>query len=341
MTSLLRSLVVGAVVATAAAGCGEDFDPYERLTSLRVLAIQSEVRTEPANASGGFQVSPGPGQTATLTPVMFVPDGDAIDEMSWEWRWCPLAGSALNGYQCPFASADEVMAMTGLTVPDLALGNADTAMFTNSFPPEIIAGLCAGLPGASFAAPNCEGGYPIQIEMFVKSTRDPGIHVVSTLRLRIDSPDPEQLPMPPNYNPVLDPTADPLAAVPVFGAGPMPIPDVADPAVTLERDRSTPIIVGLAEDQAEPYPGLDDDNKLTDQRERLTLSWFVESGDMEFEKTAFIQDVEPISDTIRNSWTPAITREYMPDTARIVVVVRDNRGGVTWARGNVRLGASP
>ena len=106
-------------------------------------------------------------------------------------------------------------------------------------------------------------------------------------------------------------------------------------------DRTAPIIVGLTEDQSESYSGLDDEGNLSDQRERLTLSWFVESGDMEFEKTAFIQDVEPISDPIRNSWTPALTRDYAPDTARIVVVVRDNRGGVTWARGNVRLGASP
>ena len=82
MTSRVRSLVtVAGVVATAvtAVGCGEDFDPYTRLTSLRVLAIKSEVMTEPANASGGFQVSPGPGQTATLTPFVFVPAGDVID----------------------------------------------------------------------------------------------------------------------------------------------------------------------------------------------------------------------------------------------------------------------
>ncbi len=339
MTSQLRSLVAAAVVATAAAaGCGEDFDPYTRLTSLRVLAIQSEVKTQPANASGGFQVSPGPGDTATLTPVMFVPEGDVIT--AWSWRWCPLAGSAFNGYECAFASADEVMMMTGFTVPDFDLGTEGTASFTNSFPPELIAGLCGGLPGV-FAAPNCEGGYPIQIEMRVESMNDPGIDVVSTLRLRIDSPPPALPPMPPNYNPVLDPTQDPLVALPVFGAGPMPIPDVADPAVTLERDRATPIVIGLAEDQSEAYSGLDDEGNLSDQRERLTLSWFVESGDMEWEKTAFIQDVEPISDTIRNSWTPAIVREYTPETARVVVVVRDNRGGVTWARGNVRLGASP
>jgi len=339
MTSRLRSLVAAVVVTTAAVGCGEDFDPYTRLSSLRVLAMQSEVKTEPANASGGFQVSPGPGQTATLTPVMFVPADDVIT--AWSWRWCPLAGSPSNGYECPFASADEVMAMTGFPVPDFDLGTAGTAMFTNSFPPELIAGLCGGVPGL-LAAPNCEGGYPIQIAMHVESMNDPGIDVVSTLRLRIDSPPPPLPPMPPNYNPVLDTTTDPLAAIPVFDAGPMPIPDVADPAVTLERDRSTPIIVvGLAEDQSEPYSGLDDDGNLTDQRERLTLSWFVESGDMEFEKTAFIADLEPIGDTIRNSWTPALTREYTPDTAHVVVVVRDNRGGVTWARGNVRLGASP
>ena len=346
MTSRVRSAVAAAVVATAAtaAGCSDDFPPYTRLTSLRVLAIKSEVMTEPANASGGFQVSPGPGQTATLTPIMFVPADDVIT--AWSWRWCPLSGSASNGYQCAFASAEEVMMTTGFSVPDFDLGNAGTATFTNSFPPELIAGLCGGVPGL-LAAPNCEGGYPIQIEMHVESMRDPGIDVVSTLRLRIDSPPPPLPPMPPNYNPVLDPTQDPLAARPVLGAppttppAPMPIPDVADPTVTLPRDRSTPIIVGLAEDQSEPYAGLNDDGVVIDQRERMTLSWFVESGDMEFEKTAFIQDVEPITDTVRNGWTPAITREYRPDTARIVVIVRDNRGGVTSARGNVRLGASP
>jgi len=340
MTSRLRAAVAAAVVATAvtAAGCGEDFDPYTRLTSLRVLAIQSEVTTQPANASGALQVSPGPGDTVTLTPVMFVPAGDTIT--SWAWRWCPLTGSPNNGYQCAFASAEDVMIKTGVTVPDFDLGTADKATFTNSLPPELIAGLCAGLPGV-LAAPNCEGGYPIQIEMRVESMKDPGIDAVSMLRLRIDSPNPALPPMPPNYNPALDATLPPLSAIPDFGMGPMAIPDDADPTVTLQRDRATPVIVGLSEDQAEPYMGLDDDGNLTDQRERLTLSWFVESGDMEFEKTAFIQDVEPIGDTIRNSWTPAITRDYTPDTARVVVVIRDNRGGVAWVRGNVRLGATP
>jgi hypothetical protein len=343
MTSRLSSVVAAAVVATAvaAAGCGEDFDPYTRLTSLRVLAIKSEVMTQPPNASGGYQASPGPGDTTTLTPFVFVPAGDVVT--SWSWRWCPLAGSPSNGYRCAFASAEEVMMATGFTVPDFALGNADFATFTNNFPPELIAALCGGVPGV-LAAPNCEGGYPIQIEMRVESMNDPGIDVVYTLRLRIDSPPPPLPPMPPNYNPVLDPTKDPLAALPVLGGmppSPMPIPDMDDPVVTLPRDRGTPIIVGLSEDQAEPYMGLDDDGYLTDQTERLTLSWFVESGDMEFEKTAFIKDIEPIFDTVRNDWIPAITREYTPDTARIAVVIRDNRGGVTWVTGNVRLGASP
>ena len=188
----------------AAAGCGEDFDPYTRLTSLRVLAIKSEVTTQPANASGGLQVSPGPGETATLTPLMFVPDGDVIT--AWSWRWCPLAGSPNNGYQCAFASADDVMMMTGAhrarssTWATRTPRRSPTAFLPSSSP-----GCAAGLPGV-LAAPNCEGGYPIQIEMRVESMNDPGIDVVSTLRLRIDSPTPPLPPMPPNYNPVLDPT---------------------------------------------------------------------------------------------------------------------------------------
>jgi hypothetical protein len=343
MTRRLRAGVhlAAALVAAAAtaAGCGEDFDPYTRLTSLRVLAIKSEVTTQPANASGGLMSSPGPGDTVTLTPLMYVPADDVIT--SWSWRWCPLNGSAGNGYRCAFASAEDVMAQTGVMVPSFDLGNAETAMFTNSIAPELIGALCAGIPGVPVAAPNCEGGYPIQIEMRVESMNDPGIDVVATLRLRIDATNPALPPMPPNYNPVLDPALPPIAAIPDFSMPAVPIPDVPDPAVTLRRDFASPVIVGLSEDQAEPYTGLDDDGNLSDQRERLTLSWFVESGDMEFERTAFIQDVEPISDTIRNGWTPAITREYMPDTARVVVIIRDNRGGIEWARGNVRLGATP
>jgi hypothetical protein len=345
MTPRLRAAAVLATIAAAtAAGCGEDFDPYTRLTALRVLAIKSEVMTQPAAPNGAYQVTPGPGDTATLSALMFVPEGDM--PTFWQWRWCPIAGPATTGYECLFQSAEELQAATGVTVPDFNLGNAETAQFTHNFPPEAIAALCVGIPGVAPPV-NCEGGFPIQIELRVESLLDPGIDVVYTLRLRIDSTDPALPPMPPNYNPVAA-MVDPIGAIlPGGGPTPTPIPDDGtDPAVTLRRDRPTRIVVGLSDDQAESYPGLEDDDNddmptLTTLRERLTLSWFVESGDPDFDRTGFIDGVEPIEDAVRNDWTPAKVREYAPDTARIVVIVRDNRGGADVIRGRVRLEASP
>jgi hypothetical protein len=337
MTSRLRPAVAAAVIASGAvigAGCGEDFDPYERLTALRVFAMKSEVRTQPAAPNGAFQTSPLPNDTVTLAPLMYVPADDMTTEFKW-W-WCPFPGPATTGYECLVTETD-LEARTGIDVPSFELGIDPTQTFTHTLPPEIIAALCAGIPGMTAAA-NCEGGFPIQIRMFVKSAKDPGITVVSTLRLRIDSTDPALPPMPANFNPMVDTTMTPT---PIEALG-MPIPDVADPAVTIPRDRETNIVVvGLGEDQAESYTGLDDDDNVVTQRERLTLSWFVESGNIEFERTAFIENIEPITDTVRNGWTPALVRDYAPDTAKIVVIIRDNRGGVDMVQGRVRLEATP
>ena len=47
-----------------ASGCaGEEFDPFNRLTSLRVLAIKSE------------PVAPAPGEVTTLSSLLYVPEG--------------------------------------------------------------------------------------------------------------------------------------------------------------------------------------------------------------------------------------------------------------------------
>ena len=75
-------------------------------------------------------------------------------------------------------------------------------------------------------------------------------------------------------------------------------------------------------------------------REQLTLTWFVESGDTDEERTRWVEDGFRAEKTFENEWTPDRVKDYAPGTARIVVI-RDNRGGVDWRAAAVKLGATP
>ena len=71
------------------------------------------------------------------------------------------------------------------------------------------------------------------------------------------------------------------------------------------------------------------------------LTWFIESGDTKSEHTSFISGEVPLKDAVSNEWTPARTKKYARDRARLIVVLRDNRGGVSWTEGAVILGEDP
>jgi hypothetical protein len=49
----------------------------------------------------------------------------------------------------------------------------------------------------------------------------------------------------------------------------------------------------------------------------------------------------PLERALTNKWEPASTKDYPRDTARVVVVIRDHRGGVGWRSAIVRLGETP
>jgi hypothetical protein len=307
---LTRLLAVLALLAPAlAAGCGADFDPYNRLTKLRVLAIRSE---PPAPAAG---------ETAILTPLLYIPDGDP--PVAFQWSWCPAPGSASEGYPCLVTAAE--LAQGGASVPPFELGSGATAAFMHTVDPALLQGLCGGIPGA-LDKPDCAGGFPVQVKLTLTSA-SAQVTTVLTLRLRFDPSDP------PNRNP----RVDGLEAM--LEAGPQPIGD--EPAVVLPRQTNTTVRAAVPEEDAERYPGLDAAGDPAEVRERLTLSWFVESGDLDDGRTGFIEGVTDFATAVTTRWKPASEKDYPRDASRIVVVVRDNRGGVAWRTGAVRLGAAP
>ena len=84
--------------------------------------------------------------------------------------------------------------------------------------------------------------------------------------------------------------------------------------------------------------------------ERLNLRWYTEAGDFGSDgeggyRTGFLglpEDIDsPFSGATDNEWTLPKSEDYGASTARLIVVVTDNRGGVTWTTGSASLEPKP
>jgi hypothetical protein len=84
--------------------------------------------------------------------------------------------------------------------------------------------------------------------------------------------------------------------------------------------------------------------------ERLDLSWFTDAGSFGEEgeggrRTGFLgfpDDIDsPFSGAVNDKWTLPKSEDYPGDKARLIVVVRDNRGGVAWTTGSATLEPKP
>jgi hypothetical protein len=319
MMRLAAAIWLVSLGALVIAGCDEDFDPYNRLNSLRVLAIASE----PA--------SPANGETATLTPLIYAPEDDP--PVSYAWSWCPLAASANEGGRCLVDEAEfsRLTLQNGVTLTPYDLGSEPTAQFTNVFDPQLLASLCLQSV-AELSLLDCEHGFPIQIRFTVTTAKDELV-TVRTLRLRFGE-------IEANANPTIDSLS---ATLP--DAGELDLAEPAEgqePEVTLPRKTDTTITAGIQASAAESYLGQAEEGEGSVQkRERLLITWFVESGDTKYEHTSFDDDDQPLDEAVENRWEPERTEDYAPATARLFVVVRDDRGGVGWRSAPVRLSETP
>ena len=266
---LLCPSIVACSLATGLAGCGEDFDPFNRINTLRVLAIKAE----PA--------SPGPGETTTLSTLIFTPPaamGDAgPPPITYQWSWCPLPGSANQGYPCSVSEAElQSMAMqAGIAVPRYDLGTGATAMLTHGLNPLLLQQICAGVEGLPQTI-DCEGGFPVQVKLVVKAGGDEVV-AVRTLRLRFGTSEA-------NANPRIDGLAIRLPEAMVD------LPITETPEVTVPRAVASLLKASVPlEMVAERYTGKDENMQVAMLREQLTLTWFVETGDTDEERTRWVE----------------------------------------------------
>ena len=76
-------------------------------------------------------------------------------------------------------------------------------------------------------------------------------------------------------------------------------------------------------------------------RETLLFTWFTELGGFDNHRTLFIDGVDALDGAAAAKWTPPATREDDRPTSRLIVVVRDDRGGVGWTSATASLEPTP
>ena len=307
--------------AFSAFGCGPGFEPVARLTRLRVLAIGNE------------PVNPIPGEVTTFEALVYAPPAIADQPFTYSWSWCPVLGQANDGYACPITDGhfQQMGANLGLVdLPPLKLGTDRTQPFTNPFPSALLADLCKR--GFEGTLPDCEGGFPVRVNFTVVQA---GPEHAATTILRLPIADG----VPSNANPRFDPSGPALGAL--IGGVEQPINSQA--ALTLPRWKETDLRAHVADVEAESYMGTDDNDQPAVLRERLVLSWFVETGDVaaDSHNTGYFPGQTEIEQFLSNKWKPSTTATYPNDQAQLIVVLRDNRGGVSWTSASVRLEPTP
>ena len=353
MRSTTATVMAGAALALFA--CSKSgFNTPTLLNKVRVLAIQAE------------PPQPALGASTTLRALVYQPPpadgGDA--GVTYSWSWCPLPMSPNDPSQCPIDqdAANQLFAgIPGVPTLDLGSGETATATFTNPFPAAMLASLCESkldvIPALAAAAASRGGvaangglsfkctiaGFPITVKLVVHTEAGDLPAVVDV------------------YLPINDNIAANLN--PVVGGISVTVDNAdhqLDQAGTqgVLNNTGVPIILDMSESASEVLP---DPNQVLPSPdpnspylppndkpyERLSMSWYAECGGFGGDgeggrRTGYLGDpTDPNSQfatALKNTWNTPKFEDYPAYRARIIVVVRDSRGGVAWVSGVAHLG---
>ena len=331
--------------------CGSDFPERSLITDLRVLAV---------SANPPWVV---PTQSSNLTPL--VVGAEDPTELRYRWSWCPLRGPNTSAFECllPIEQLNAILQPMGFTIPDnfYDLGEGETASFPYLFPAEFVEQLCLELRKQEelsrfVTIPDCdEGLFPISVQVDI-TLGDRIITAYKDVTLVFDLSESRALNALPDIS---------TAGIEVIGRDGQAL----DRPVTFEEtvrfrlgpdsDPPSPLdqLARLSEEFTETSTRIGDGEEIIveeiETREQLLLSWFVETGEMDANRTGFIPDTlqsadnpdglslsRAWDDARTNAWLAPLPGDFEGGEARIYLVLRDFRGGTSWTTTTVEVGAN-
>ena len=308
------------LVGVCACNIKDEGESFRELDRLRVLAL----RAEPPDLL--------PGEQSTLSALVFEPEDRAL---SYVWSWCPARHGKREGFTC--AIEEEALREiwetldTDEALPPYDLGTEPEVLFHHVFTPEVLFGVCQALTADEeeneFAILSCFWGLQVSVELRVSTDNDEVV-AIKTLELLEDEKAPPQR----NKNPELSSEIE--VTLPRNGKDRKQDHTLED-GEALEEGLRYELQVQVADDQAEKFTpqelkGVD----VPDERkETLYMSWFATTLDGGFRSTAFVDDQEGKGDIdleglTTNDW--GLPPFVASSEARLIVVLRDERGGVGW-----------
>jgi hypothetical protein len=308
------SRLIPCAAVAVLAGCGGNFDPYNELKSFRLLAVRADPPEIPA------------GGAAALEALIYSPDGSAP---TYAWSWCPWRSGADAGFECAVSEADfkAQLADAGVPTGDISfdLGTSPIANLSYPLDPAVLAAACARpqapTAGAAPVTLNCDQGLPISIGLTV-TLGEKQVSGFKSAYLALDSSRPL------NQNPVLtglgiaeaDTAKDSATAL-----------DAGDPTFTATLGKKYELFADVPQESAESFFGTTTAGvPPSQQREVLVITWFIEGGSTVSQHTTFYEGTADFDRLEHNTFTLPQPEELDRDRLRLVLVLRDNRGGVSW-----------
>jgi hypothetical protein len=309
--------VVGlALAALTCTACEGGLPVYNELQGFRVLALRASLP------------SLREGETTSLDALTFV-EGEASPALRYRWSWCPARLPTAAGGDC---ALDEAAFARMLGLPEDAisyeLGEEETAELTYPGDAALYLAACQNAAGASDDAAlvfSCEGGFPISVRAEI-TYLEQTIRVQKEVRLLFGD-------LPANENPELGE----VSFVPAGSKDAQPWPE--DEAAPLTLGGRHELRVSVDDSSAERFvpPATVVDPEPEERPESLYITWFVSSGAIEQSRTSFIKDGVTLAEFGKNEWLLPKSGDEKRDSARLFLVLRDERGGVSWLSREVEL----
>lgn len=330
MSSLRLTAMATLVVAALSTACGDDFDPYEELTGLRLLAVSA---TPPDLVQG---------ERATLQALVVPPTRTST--VTQRWFWCPFTESVSTGLRCALSGEDVEALVSGAGGDPTALppfvpgkgfdlGADATAQLDYDFPSQVLEGLCAqigsnDLPDA-VELPACDGRFPIAVRVEVESEGRVVLGATS-VDFFYEPPGPTDR----NAHPAVE-------SLEISGPGLAGLVRVAPTGTaTVAADETYDLLADISDDAVEVYDRADptQPGRTEPTSEILALTWFIPGGSLDRVRTSFIEGEVSLREAESNEWTTPLRADFEAGPAEIIIVIRDDRRGVSWIRGSVVLG---